>query len=90
MSCKKRKDPVGSTVHYNMMNYKVILVSTWWYWVSRCRYWLKLCGDGSGQIGTVWYLVVQGQYRAIMLLYIEKVEVWSGVTDVLQTHRQPK
>ena len=53
-----------------------------------------LCGDGSVQIGTVWYLVVQGQYRAFMPLYIEKVEVWSGVTDVLQTHRrtdrQPK
>ena len=30
MNRKKRKDPVGSTVRYEMMNYKVILVGTCW------------------------------------------------------------
>ena len=30
--------------------------------------------------------MVQGQYRALMPLDIEKVEIWSGVTDGIQTH----
>ena len=47
MSCKKRKDPFGSTVHYDMMNYKVIVVSTWWYWVIISWYCLVLSGKGS-------------------------------------------
>ena len=34
MSRKKRKDPVGSTVRYEMMNYKVVLAGTYWYWAS--------------------------------------------------------
>ena len=49
---------------------------------------VDLCGDGSVQTGTVWYLVVQGQYRAFMPLDIEKIEIWSGVTDGIQTHRR--
>ena len=36
---------------------------------------------------TAWCLVVQGQYRAFVPLYIEKVEIWLGVTDALLTHR---
>ena len=27
------------------------------------------------------HLVVQGHYRAFMPVYIEKVDIWSGVTD---------
>ena len=34
MSRKKRKDPVGQTVRYAMMNYKVVLAGTYWYWAS--------------------------------------------------------
>ena len=46
MSCKKKKDPVDSTVRCRMMNYKVILVGTWRYWISIWRYWLVLGGTG--------------------------------------------
>ena len=53
MSCKKKKDPVGSTVRYEMMNYRVIPVGAYWYWVIN--------GD------TVWYLVVLGQYKLVLL-----------------------
>ena len=31
---KKSKDPVGSAVRYDMMNYEMIPVVTWWYLVS--------------------------------------------------------
>ena len=33
-------------------------------------------------VGTGWYLVIQVQYRAFMPAYIEKVEIWSSVTNV--------
>ena len=36
-------------------------------------------------VGTTWYGVVQGQNRAFRPVYIEKVEIWLGVTDVLLT-----
>ena len=48
MSRKKRKDPVGSTMRYEMKNCKVIPVGTWLYRVSR---WLYLYTD--------WYLLVR-------------------------------
>ena len=44
--------------------YEAVLVGTWWYWVSRRRYWLVLDGTGSVWSGTGWYLVVLGQYGA--------------------------
>ena len=69
MSRKKRKDPVGSTVRYEMMNYKVKLVGTSWYWVSMWRYWMVPGGTGSSYTGTAWYLVVHGQYKAFMPVY---------------------
>ena len=37
------------------------------YWVSRGRYWLVLSCTGSEQGGTGWYLVVLGQYRAVLV-----------------------
>ena len=41
--------------------YRLILVDTWWYWVSRRWYWWVLGGTGSVGGGTGWYLVVLGQ-----------------------------
>ena len=57
--------------------YKVVLDGTWWYWVSRRRYWLVFggtvsVGGGTGDTGSVWsgsgwYLVVLGQYGAALV-----------------------
>ena len=52
MSHKKKTDPVGSTVRYEMMNYRVIPVGAYWYWV--------IYGD------TVWYLVVLGHHKLVL------------------------
>ena len=48
-----------------------LLSGIWWYWaiISWCYFVLG---------GT-------GQYRAFTPVYIEKVEIWSGVTDLSQT-----
>ena len=40
--------------------WKVVLVGTWWYWVSMERYWLIHDGTGSVEGGTGWYLMVLG------------------------------
>ena len=45
----------------------MVLVGTWWYWVSGRRYWLVLGGTGSVGGGTGWYLVVLGQYRSVLI-----------------------
>ena len=64
------------------------------------RYWLVHGGTGSVWGGSGWYLVVLGQYgpvpfsiklylvsKVLLCLYIlEKVEIWSGVTDARHTH----
>ena len=59
--------------------YIAILAGAWWYLVSISWYCLTHGGTGS-----VW-----GFYACV---YIEKVEVWWGITDVLLTcsltHRQ--
>ena len=58
-----------------MMNYK-------WYLMVLGQYMTILAGTWSVFVGTAWYYVVQGQQRACMPVYIlEKVEIWSGVTD---------
>ena len=51
------------------------MVSTWWY--------------GVGISGTSSFLIALGQYRAFTPLNIEKVEIWSGITDTdpLLTHK---
>ena len=51
---------------------KDVVGSTDWYW--------------SLKGGIAVYLVVQGQYRVFMPAYIEKVDIWSGVTDPSHTH----
>ena len=46
---------------------KAVLVGTWWYWVRMSRHWLIYDGTGSEEGGTVWYLVVLGQYVAVLV-----------------------
>ena len=41
--------------------YRLVLVDTWWYWVSMEWYWLIYDGTGSVEGGCSWYLVVLGQ-----------------------------
>ena len=48
-------------------HYTAVLVGTWWYWVSRRRYWLVLGGTGSGRGGPGWFLVILGQYGAVLV-----------------------
>ena len=43
-----------------------ILSGAWWYWVIISWYCLVL--------------VVEGQHSAFMPVYIEQVDIWSGVT----------
>ena len=47
--------------------YKSVLINTWWYWVNMERYWLIYDGTGSAEGGTVRYLVVLGQKKAILV-----------------------
>ena len=47
--------------------YRLVLVDTWWYWVSMKRYWLIFDGTGSVEGGTGWYLVVLGQWEAVLV-----------------------
>ena len=47
--------------------YRFVLLDTWWYLVSRERYWLIYDGTGSAKGGTGQYLVVLGQYGALLV-----------------------
>ena len=47
--------------------YRLVLVDTWWYWVSMKLYWLIYDGTGSVEGGTGWYLVVLGQWEAVLV-----------------------
>ena len=47
--------------------YRLVLVDTWWYWVSMKRYWLIYDGTGSVEGGTGGYLVVLGQWEAVLV-----------------------
>ena len=47
--------------------YRLVLVDTWWYWVSMERYWLIYDGAGSVEGGGGWYLVVVGQCEAVLV-----------------------
>ena len=46
--------------------YSAVLVSTWWYLVSMVQYWLVLSDTGSAWGGTGYFLVVLGQYGAVL------------------------
>ena len=59
-----RTGPIeGGTGRYMMVlgQDRLVLVDTWWYWVSMEQYWLILGGIGSVEGSTDWYLVVLGQ-----------------------------
>ena len=45
----------------------MLLVDTWWYWVSMEWYWLIHDGTGSVSGDTCWYLVVLDQYRVALV-----------------------
>ena len=47
--------------------YRLVLVDTWWYWVSIEWYWLIYDNTGSVEGGSGWYLVVLGQYKAVLV-----------------------
>ena len=44
---------------------EAVLVGTWWYWVSRRRYWLVLGQYRSILIDTWWYWVNMERYWLI-------------------------
>ena len=55
---------------------------TWWYWISIWRYWLVLGQYKLELLGFRWYRVSKG---LVCLYILEKVEIWSGVTDAWHT-----
>ena len=48
-------------VMVSMERNRLVLVDTWWYWVSMGRYWLIYEGTGTVESSSGWYLVVLGQ-----------------------------
>ena len=60
-----------------------IISGTWWYWVSIWRYWLVLGQYKLVLLDIRWYMVSKG---LVCLYILEKVEIWSGVTDAWHTH----
>ena len=59
----------GGTGRYMMVlgQDRLVLVGTWWYWVSMERYWFIYDGTVSLWGDICWYLVVLDQYRAVMV-----------------------
>ena len=47
--------------------YRLVLVDTWWYWVSMEWYWLIYDGTGSEEGGSGCYLLVLGQEKAVLV-----------------------
>ena len=47
--------------------YRLVLVDTWWYWVSMERYWLIYDGTGSVEGSTGQYTMVLGQYQSVLV-----------------------
>ena len=47
--------------------YRVVMVDTWWFWVSMEWYWLIYDGTGSVDGGNGWYLVVLGQHGVVLI-----------------------
>ena len=63
---------------YEMMNYK-------WYLMVLDQYMTILAGTWSVLLGIRWYRVIKG---LVCLHMLEKVDIWSGVTNASQTDRQ--
>ena len=47
--------------------YRLVLVDTWWYWVSIEWYWLIYDGAGSVEGATGLFLVVLGEYGTVLV-----------------------
>ena len=62
-----------------------MISGTWWYWVSIWPYWLVLDKYMLVLLGIKWHRVSKG---LVCLYILEKVEIWSGDTDVWHTYRQ--
>ena len=62
-----------------------IISGTWWYWVSIWRYWLVLGQYKLVLLDIRWYMVSKG---LVCLYILEKVEIWSGVTNTSHTDWQ--
>ena len=65
-----RTGPIeGGTGRYMMVlgQDRLVLVDTWWYWVSMERYWFIYYGSGTVLVNTCWQLVVLDQCRAVMV-----------------------
>ena len=58
---------VQKSVIPKQQQYRLVLVDTWWYWVSMERYWLIYVGTGSEEGGTGRYLMVLGQKEAVLV-----------------------
>ena len=43
------------------------MIGTWWYWVSIERRWWVCGSNGSVWGGVGWYLVILGQYGAVLV-----------------------
>ena len=87
MNRKKRNHPVDSTVCFEMINYKVMPVGTWWVWVNIWLYWLVLCGTHHELVlfGTCWHRVSKGLLCLCILKSGDLVGCYHCVTDSL-TH----
>ena len=59
----------GGTGRYMMVlgQDRLVLVGTWWYWVSMERYWFIYDDTGSVWVNTCRYLVVLDQQRAVIV-----------------------
>ena len=55
-----------------------IISGTWLFWVTIWRYWLVLGQYKLVLLGIRWYRVSKG---LVCLYILEKVDIWSGVTD---------
>ena len=47
--------------------YRLVMVDTWWFCVSMEWYWLIYDGAGLVEGSSGWYLVVLGQYEAVLV-----------------------
>ena len=63
--CVKSSSSIKCQMFY--CHYRVVLVDTWWCWVSMGRSWFVLGGTGSVWSGTGWYMMVLGQKKAVLV-----------------------
>ena len=69
-SFQKWKEAIPVVFWWYMMvlvQYRSVLVGTWWHSFSIERYWLTHDGTGLVEGGTGWYLVLLGQYGSLLV-----------------------